>query len=148
MQQGADVMQHSGRVPAEPVGQLFVGQRLVQAEPEDPQAEHAGQGPALGIGGAAGYRTPGVAQRVAPSPLVALESAAVGVTCRCSASTTPPANRSRFRRIAYRLSANSVRPGTPIDNSQSVSKTRRVPTAGTDSSAPIPEDPGDPAQSR
>jgi hypothetical protein len=44
------VVQDAGRIPAQPVGQLFVRQRLVQTKSKDAEPEHAGQGSALGIG--------------------------------------------------------------------------------------------------
>ena len=42
--QGADVVQDRARVAAEPLGQLLVGQRLVEAEPQDAHAQGVGEG--------------------------------------------------------------------------------------------------------
>jgi len=47
--QGADVVQHTRRVPAETCGDLLVGQRLVPAHAQDAQPEHAGERTALRV---------------------------------------------------------------------------------------------------
>jgi hypothetical protein len=45
--QGADVVQDRSRIAAEALGQLLVGERLVEAESQDPHAQRVGEGPGL-----------------------------------------------------------------------------------------------------
>ena len=47
--QGPDMMKDRRGVEPEPPGDLPIGQRLVQAHPQDSQPEHAGQGSAFGV---------------------------------------------------------------------------------------------------
>ena len=51
--QGPDVVQRRRRVPPEPLGDLPVRPRLVEAQPQDPQPQPGGQRPALGVRGRA-----------------------------------------------------------------------------------------------
>ena len=48
--EGADVVQHAGRVPSQTGGDLLVGERLRQAQPQDPRADSGSEGAGLGVG--------------------------------------------------------------------------------------------------
>ena len=62
--QRAHVVERGGRIAAQLVGQLLVGQLGVEGEPDDAQAIGVGHGPGLGQGGASAGGRPAAADRL------------------------------------------------------------------------------------